>query len=410
MTRNNENKPKILIIGGGFGGLTALHHLKHYLKEKVNITLIDANSDSVNRPTMPEIAFAGKPAAHALFPLDKAVNAHSAEFHRGSVKRIDASMNQVYLEDGHNLVYDYLIIAPGAVHDFDAVNGLDEFGYSVCDENHAARLWDALQDFKGGNVVIGSALTQHGTRVKAPILTAACEGPVGEAMFMMDYLMIKRDIRDQSTIKVFSPADIFFEDVGPQVHEAFGPLIEKAGIEVLTGKEISCVSADHVEFSDGSQLPSDFTIVLPPHAAPEFIKNSGLGDEAGWIPTDYSMQHLDYGNIFAAGDCNALSQPKLGHIAAMQGEIAAKAIAKELGASVSVPDFKPEVFCIMNRGGHEATLILADTLYGGTRDITDSGVLPHMMKWSFDLYVGYTHGHLPPEWSEDVMKKLLERL
>ena len=78
MHKSNENKPKILIIGGGFGGLTALHHLEHHLKKKVVITLIDANSDSVNRPTMPEIAFAGKPAAHALFPLDKAVNAHDA--------------------------------------------------------------------------------------------------------------------------------------------------------------------------------------------------------------------------------------------------------------------------------------------------------------------------------------------
>jgi len=408
MTRNNRDKPRVLIIGGGFAGLTALHHLQHSLKKLVFITLIDSNSNSVNRPTMPEIAFAGKPAAHALFPLDKAVNVHGAEFHRGTVTGIDASISQVRLEDGRSLIYDYLIIAPGAVHDYDAVEGLDKFGYSVCDETHASQLWESLQTFKGGNVVIGSAPTQHGSRVQAPILTAACEGPVGEAMFMMDYLMRKSDVRDQSTIKIFSPAERFFEDVGPKVHKALGPLIDKASIEVTTNKEIVQVAADHVSFSDGAEWPSDFTIVLPPHVAPEFIKNSGLGDEAGWIPTDYSMQHLDYSNIFAVGDCNALSQPKLGHIAAMQGEIAAKAIAKELGASVTVPDFKPEVFCIMNRGGHEATLILADTLYGGSRDIAISGALPHTMKWGFDLYVGYTHGHLPPQWSQDVIERLVE--
>jgi len=408
MKERDEDKPKILIVGGGFGGLTALHHLQHTLKNRVAITLIDANSHTVNRPTMPEIAFAGKPAAHSLFPLDRAVNSHDAVFRRGTVKTIDPSVNQVHLEDGRSLIYDYLIIAPGAVHDYDAVDGLDAFGYSVCDETHASRLWEALQNFKGGDVVIGSAPTQHGTRVKAPILKAACEGPVGEAMFMMDYFMRKHELRERSTIKVFSAAEMFFEDVGPQVHKALGPLIEKAGIEVQTDKEIRRVAVDHVEFADGSQLPSDFTIVLPPHAAPDFIANSGLGDEAGWIPTDYEMQHLDYSNIYAAGDCNALAQPKIGHIAALQGEIAAKAIARALGETVDVPAFNPEILCIMNRGGHEATLIYADTLYGGDHDITVSGALPHLLKWSFDKEVGYTGGHLPPEWAEHTLKWILE--
>lgn len=410
MTHKNKDKAHIVIIGGGFAGLTALHNLQHILGNHAAITLIDANSNSVNRPTMPEVAFTGKPASHTLFPLNHAVNSRNSIFHQGRVKKIEPELNQVLLEDGNSLNYDYLLVAPGAVHDYDAVEGLDEFGYSVCDEVHASHLWEALQNFKGGNIVIGSAPTKQGTRVKAPILKAACEGPIGEAMFMLDFFMKKHHLRDKSTIKIFSPAEIFFEDVGPKVHKAFEPLFEEAGISVATNKEISRVYADHVEFSDGSQWESDFTIVLPPHAAPDFIRDSGLGDEAGWMPTDNSMQHLDHGNIFAAGDCNALSQPKLGHIAAMQGKIAASKIALELGEKVEVPEFNPEVFCIMNRGGHEATLILTDTLYGGTRDIVTSGALPHLMKWSFDNYVGYTHGHLPPEWSEDIMKKLLEHL
>jgi len=66
----------------------------------------------------------------------------------------------------------YLIVALGPIHDYEAVDGLDKFAYSVCDETHATRLWEALQHFKGGNVVIGSAVTQHGTRVKAPVLKA----------------------------------------------------------------------------------------------------------------------------------------------------------------------------------------------------------------------------------------------
>ena len=193
---NRQGKPIVLIIGGGFAGLTALHHLRHTLGKQVAITLVDANRDSVNRPTMPEVAFTGRPAAHALFPLDRAVGSDAAVFHHGTIISIDVSLNQVHLRDGHTLVYDYLIIAAGAIHDYDAVTGLDEYGYSVCDESHAVRCWAALQDFTGGAVVIGSAPTRQGTRVKAPVLKVACEGPVGEAMFMMDDYLCQHLLRD----------------------------------------------------------------------------------------------------------------------------------------------------------------------------------------------------------------------
>ena len=58
MTESNDSNSNVVIIGGGFAGLTALHHLQHSLGTRISLTLIDANSHSVNRPTMPEIAFA----------------------------------------------------------------------------------------------------------------------------------------------------------------------------------------------------------------------------------------------------------------------------------------------------------------------------------------------------------------
>ena len=407
MAKTQRNLSEIIIVGGGFAGLSALHHLKQHLRHKAVIKLVDKNAHSVNRPVMPEIALDGKPIAHSLFPLSQAVG-HHAEFVRGEVRSVDVYINQISLKDGRVLKYDFLLLAPGPVHDFGAVAGLEEHGYSVCDGLHAEHLWNAFDNFIGANIVIGTAPTPQGTRVEAPKLVAACEGPVGELMFMVDHHLKKNKMRDDHSIKVFSPGKIFFEDVGPNVREAVGGLMDDAGITVQTGKVISSVGEGVVKFSDGDEWESDFTIVLPPHAPPRFIARSELGDDVGWIPTDYEMQHLDYSNIYAAGDCTALSQPKLGHIAAMQGEIAAKAIIRRLGVKIKVPSYEPEVFCIMNRGGHEATLVLSDTLYGGTRDITVSGALPQMMKWTFDTYVGYTHGHLPPKVSGDVMERLLE--
>ena len=403
-----KDKKDLVILGGGFAGLTALHHLHKNAGSKLNIKLVDKSEVSVNRPTLPEVALAGKPAEHAVFPLSRAIHKSEAEYIQAEVVKIDAEEQVVALSSGKNLPYDYLLIAIGAVHDYDAIPGFNEYAYSVCDPDKAAQLWERLKDFSGGDVVVGSAPSPAGARVDAPKLAAVCEGPVGEIMFMVDQYLRREKLRDKSTIKVFTPAEVFFEDVGPKVHEVFGPIIEKHNIEVLTNKIVELVGENAVYFSDGSKLDSDLSIILPPYTVASAIKESGLGDEAGYIPTDKQMRHLDFDNVFAAGDVNAWAVPKLGHIATLQAEIAAKAIAKDLGANIEVPEFKPEILCIMNRGGHEATMILSDYLWGGELDRTFDSPVAHMMKWGFDAYYGYTRGHLPPKWTGELIEKLLK--
>ncbi len=114
--------------------------------------------------------------------------------------------------------------------------------------------------------------------------------------------------------------------------------------------------------------------------------------------------------IYAAGDINALTQPKLGHIAIIQGEIAAKDFMKSLGENVEVPEYEPEVFCIMNMGGSEAVMINDNTLYGGKRSIALHSPMAKAMKWSFDNYLYFNHGHMPPEWALKLTDKLTEML
>jgi sulfide:quinone oxidoreductase len=59
------------------------------------------------------------------------------------------------------------------------------------------------------------------------------------------------------------------------------------------------------------------------------------------------MRHLDYKNIFGAGDLNAITMPKLGHLAVMQADIVTAQLLKEVGENVTIPEYKPEIICIM---------------------------------------------------------------
>jgi sulfide:quinone oxidoreductase len=269
-------------------------------------------------------------------------------------------------------------------------------------------MWDAINRFKGGNVVIGAAKTRCDEKSTDIILDAPCEGPIGEIMFMLDFFLREHDLRELSTITVFTPGKIFFDDVGPRIHKKIGAIIAKKDIRVINEKVISRIDEKSVHFEDGTELPSDLTLVIPPYTGPDIIKGSGLGDKYGFIKTDGEMRHPVYRNIFVVGDCNANSMPKLGHIATLQADVAVSSLVNEIMGKGKVIDFKPEVFCIMNRGGSEATLILSDTLYGGKVDRTLNGPLAHIMKWGFDTYSYYTRGKLPPELVQKSLEKMLK--
>ena len=404
---------KIVIVGAGFAGLHIFYKIRHLIGKKIDVTVIDARSHALLKPALPEIAFEGAPLSHSLVELEHTLERHGADFIQNEVHLIEPDLNRLILKGGEQIEYDYLFVTLGAVKDYDAIKGYKEYGYSVCDDTQAQKLWEKVKTFDGGRIVTGAAKSYWGSRVKAPELSAPCEGPIGEVMFMLDYYLekekgLKRTKEYQ--IDVFTPSEIFFEDVGEKPHEVIGEFMTKQEMTLHNNKIVREIGKDFIAFDDGTQMPCDLAIVIPPYAAPDVILDSGIGDEKGFIPTDTTMRHLDYDNIFAAGDITALAQPKLGHIAIIQGAIAAASLMKELGEDVTIPPHELEVFCIMNMGGHEATLIASNSLYGGKRDVAMHSPIAKMMKWGFDNYLYFNKGHMPPDWALEMTDKLTKIL
>lgn len=402
-------KKRIVIVGGGFAGITAMHALKKELGHKVNVTLIDYRANTLNKPRLPDVAVKGETVEHARFLMKKAVERDGYELIQETVIKIDPKKQKIYLKEGGVESYDYLILATGVDKYYEGIEGFIEFGYSVCDDIQAPRLYRRLQTFKGGPIFIGSMPYKSGTRVDAPKLLAPCEGPVGEVMFMLKDFLRKKGLSESSPITAFSPAEIFFEDVGEKVRNAVGEIMKQEGIGLMTGKVVSAIDDKRIYFEDGTSELCELPIILPQYKPYAFLQESNLTDDAGFIPTDKQMRHLDYENIFAAGDVNALSVPKLGHIAVNQAEIAAKTIAKEFEKNVQIPAYEPAILCVMERNNWQATMIYSNVLYGGKLDETINGRLPFFMKWGFDFYYNFTRGHLPPAIGEKLLIKYLAK-
>jgi len=399
---------KVVIIGGGFAGLRAMYRLSddafHF-----EITLVDKRTYAVERPVLPEVAIEGKAPEKTHIEIAPQCRKHDAAFALGEVTRIDTDARRVELDTGEALAYDYLIIASGATKDYDAVEGYRDYGFSVCDEEEARRLYKRLESFEGGRIVAGAAPSHIGTRVLAPALSTPCEGPVGEVLLMLAHRCKEKGIRERCTLSAFSPGSVFFEDVGERVRRSVLPVFEKEGIEVQTNKHLTRIEADRVVFDDGTSLPCDLAVVIPPYRAPAFIETSGLGDDAGWVPTDTAMRHLDIPDIYAIGDVNALTQPKLGHIAVHQADIAVSDILRREGLGEETLPYRPEIFCIMDTGGAEGVLIFSDVLYGGTHDLAWRSVLAKAMKIGFDEEYFFTHGHMPPDFAVKALEELLKK-
>ncbi|HHS93316.1 MAG TPA: sulfide-quinone oxidoreductase [Campylobacterales bacterium] len=404
---------KIVILGSGFAGLHIFYKIRHLIGEKIEVTVIDSRSHALLKPSLPEIAFEGAPLSHSLVELEHTLERYGASFIENEVEKIVPETNVVALKDGQRIEYDYLFVTLGAVKNYDAIKGYDAYGYSVCDDVQAQKLWEKVKTFEGGSIVTGAAKSHWGSRVDAPKLAAPCEGPIGEVMFMFDYYLTKERGLERSKdykIDIFTPSEIFFEDVGEKPHEVIDQFMHEKEMTLHNNKIITEIGKDFVAFEDGSTLPCDLAIIIPPYAAPKVILDSKLGDEKGFVPTDTEMRHLDYENIFAAGDITALAQPKLGHIAIIQAGIAAASLLKQLGEEVKIPPHDLEVFCIINMGGHEATLIDSNSLYGGTRDIAFYSPISKMMKWGFDNYLYFNKGHMPPDWALNMTDKLVKLL
>jgi sulfide:quinone oxidoreductase len=125
-------------------------------------------------------------------------------------------------------------------------------------------------------------------------------------------------------------------------------------IGLLQNHAVKEVLKDKVIFENGEEIESDLTIMIPIYKGQQFLIDSKLGDEKGFLPTDEGMRHLDHKNIFGAGDLNALTMPKLGHLAVKQADIVTAQLLNEVGKNVKIPKYEPEILCIMNMGGSEA--------------------------------------------------------
>ncbi len=395
---------KLVIIGWWFAGLRIYYNLRK--NKNFEIKVVDSRKSSSMKPVMPEVAFEWMNVEKSQIPFERIFT--SGDFINSKVEKVDTENNKIILSDWNELEYDYLVLASWSKKDFWAVKGLECNGYSMCDDIHAPKLWKALEQFQWWTITIGSAASKWWNRVDAPHWEAPCEGPIWEAMFMVRKYLIEKWLYEKTKIEIFTPWKIFFEDVWEVGRWAIWVLMKNFNMNLNISKVTKEVKKDSIEFEDWTSIKSDLTMMIPVYVWHDFVFESKIWDENGMIPTDEMMRHLDYKNIFSAWDWNALAMPKLGHIAVMQADIVTASLKNEVGENVKIPEFKPEVLCIMNMWNWEAWIVFSDVSLGWKIDMVWHGWWQAFFKNQFDAYNILTKWKMPPSVWEYFFKVMIK--
>jgi sulfide:quinone oxidoreductase len=349
---------KILVLGGGFGGIVAAHTLRNTLGSEHEVTLVNQNSDFYLRASFPRMAFEGDIAPENIrLRLNEALPARGINFRQARVTALWPERNTVETNGGP-LHYDYLIIALGTDLAADKVPGIMENAYSLWTVDDAQRLWAKLRSFTGGSFITGTALG------------SPCEGPMWEATMLIDRLARQRGIRDKVEIHHFTPKQLALQTVGPAGHRWGKETFGKLGIQVHTSAEVIQVTSDRVIFRDGRELRSDIALIIAPYTGLAVVAQAGLGDENGFVLVDSTMRTRTFRNIFAIGDCVSVPQrPKIAHNAMRGGVVAALNIMHEIIGKPASWEHHNEIMCVINNGGGKGTYVRSDVPWGGSLSI-----------------------------------------
>lgn len=341
---------KILVLGGGTGGTLIANLLAKKLKDaEAEITLVSASPRHLYQPGWLYVPFGWQDPRALSRPLEGLLN-DRIKLEIGKVRQIDPHAQTVRLEDEQVLLYDYLVVATGSRVAPEDVPGLPEGGHHFYTEEAAWKLHAALEEFMGGRIVVGVGGLPH----KCPV------APL-EFTFLLDEYLTRRGIRAKTEITYTYPIDRVFTI--QSVADVAAPLLDERGVKAETFFNLETVDPEKkiATSLEGTELPYDLLVMIPPHRGAKFLENSPIADAQGWIKTDReTLEVKGFTNIYALGDTTDLPISKAGSTAHFEAPVIAERIAASIHGAVPDPKhatYNGHVMCFLEVGHNKATLL-----------------------------------------------------
>ena len=338
MSRGRDARPHVVIVGGGFGGLTAVQALA---SAPVRVTLLDRTNHHTFQPLLYQVAMAGLSPAEIAQPIRSIVRSeHNATVLMADVSRIDAQKRRLELTDGTSVEWDFLIVACGAQTSY--------FGHHDWERTAPGlkSIEDAIEIRQ--RVLVSFELAERETiaarRAELLSFIVIGGGPTGVelagALAELSKFVLDRDFRHIDSTE----AKVRLIEAGPRILPSFpDDLAESAvsqlrelGVAVQTGAKVTSIEPGLVRLGADS-IPCSVVLWAAGVCANPLTATLGAPlDSSGRVLVEADLTVPGHPRIFVIGDAARLDGkdgrplPGVSPVAMQQARTVAKSIRRAL--------------------------------------------------------------------------------
>lgn len=323
-TKGGANGPKVVVVGGGYGGATAAKYVRMWSDYGIQVTLIEPNASFISCPISNLVIGGSKTMADITTSYDNLVKRHGVNLVKDYVTQIDPDKRIVKLAGGSEVPYDRLILSPGVDFMMESLPGMNKAGAQD----------KVLHAWKAGAQTVAlrkqlEAMPDGGVyALSIPLAPYRCPpGPYERACQVAEYFS---KAKPKSKVLILDAND----DVTSK-----GPLFKKAWAERYKGiveyrSKHTAVDVDTatntLKFEFNDDVKANVLNVIPPMRAGEIAVKSGLATaNKRWCEVDFlTFESKAARNIHVLGDSIQIApaMPKSGHMANQHGKTCAAAV------------------------------------------------------------------------------------
>lgn len=342
---------RVLVLGGGFGGIATAVALRARLEPEDEIVLVERRPTFVMGLRKNWVLVGASTTAEGERSL-AILEGRGIRVVSGTIDSIEPAGHTVDV-DGQRLEADALVVALGAQRDPDAIPGFRDHAIDVYDASASEAGAAAIERFAGGRVLIGV----FGAPYPCP------PGPYELALLLAERLEARGV---PGGVFVFSPHPGSLPILGTDGCASFDGRLANAGITFRPRTQATSVEPGAVITSDGVRIPFDLLLGVPPHRAPSVVVAAGLTGPSGWVAVDARTLETRFPGVYAIGDvtaiplANGMALPKAGVFAHAQGEVVAARIADGFAGREPSTTFTGQGTCFLETGHGAATVVEGD--------------------------------------------------
>ena len=329
------DRKKVVIIGGGFGGLQAALKLRG---ARVDVTIIDKKNHHLFQPLLYQVASAALSPADIATPLRSIfADIENIRVLMSEVTAVDKTKNEVHTSNGDTYPFDYLILAPGARHSYFGNDQWEPMAPGL------KTLRDALHTRENILLSFEKAERLNNTEEAEKYLNFVIIGGGPTGVEMAGAIA---EIAHQTMFKNFrnidpSKSNIYLVEAAPRILPPFfeslsksaTKTLKKMGVKVLTKTLVTNITPDGVETKNGF-IPSQNVIWAAGNAASPLLKTLDTElDRSGRAVVGPDLSIPGHSNIFVIGDAACFMEggkplPAVAPTAMQQGRYVGKLIRR----------------------------------------------------------------------------------